>query len=66
MSFALRGPSLKLVPYGAACAMWTGIGAAGAALVGIFLVGESADWERIGCLVLTAAGAIGLRFVTPA
>jgi quaternary ammonium compound-resistance protein SugE len=65
MSFALLGLSLKSVPFGTAYAIWTGIGAAGAAAVGILLFSESTDLARIGCLVLIVAGTIGLRLVTP-
>ena len=63
MSFVLLGVSLRSVPFGTAYAVWTGIGAA--AIVGIFLFGESADWARVCCLALIVAGAIGLRLVTP-
>jgi quaternary ammonium compound-resistance protein SugE len=65
MSFALLGMSLKSVPFGTAYAIWTGIGAAGAALAGMVLFGESADWARVGCLVLIVAGTVGLRLATP-
>lgn len=65
ISFALLALSLKSVPFGTAYAIWTGIGAAGAALLGILLFGESADWTRLGCLILIVAGTIGLRLVTP-
>ncbi len=66
MSFALLGLSLRSVPFGTAYAVWTGIGAAGAAIAGMILFGESADWGRIGCLVLIVAGTMGLRLVSPA
>ena len=65
MSFACLGLSLKAVPFGTAYAVWTGIGAAGAAFAGILLFNESADWGRIACMILIVAGTIGLRFVTP-
>jgi quaternary ammonium compound-resistance protein SugE len=64
MSFGLLGLSLRSVPFGTAYAVWTGIGAGGAAISGMILFGESTDWSRIGCLVLIVAGAIGLRIVT--
>jgi quaternary ammonium compound-resistance protein SugE len=65
MSFALLGMSLKSVPFGTAYAIWTGIGAAGAAVAGMMLFGESADWARVGCLLLIVVGTVGLRLVTP-
>jgi quaternary ammonium compound-resistance protein SugE len=55
-SFGLLGLSLKSVPFGTAYAIWTGIGAAGAAIAGIVLFGESADAARVGCLILIVAG----------
>ena len=65
MSFALLGLSLRSVPFGTAYAVWTGIGAAGAAIAGVFLFGEPADVARVCCLVLIVAGTIGLKLVTP-
>jgi len=65
LSFALLGQSLRGVPFGTAYAVWTGIGAAGAALVGVCLFGESADLGRLCCLALIVAGTIGLKLVTP-
>jgi quaternary ammonium compound-resistance protein SugE len=66
LSFACLGWSLKSVPFGTAYAVWTGIGAAGAAVAGILLFNEPAGWERIVCMLLIVVGAIGLRFVGPA
>ena len=57
-SFGLLGLSLKSVPFGTAYAIWTGIGAAGAAIAGIVLFDESADAARVGCLILIMAGTI--------
>jgi quaternary ammonium compound-resistance protein SugE len=65
LSFVMLGWSLKSVPFGTAYAVWTGIGAGGAVLLGILLFGESADISRIACLGLIIAGTIGLRLVTP-
>ena len=65
LSFGLLGVSLKTVPFGTAYAVWTGIGAAGAAIAGIMLFGESADAARVGCLILIVAGTIGLKLATP-
>lgn len=65
MSFVLLGLSLRSVPFGTAYAIWTGIGAAGAAIAGMVLFGESADLARMCCLALIVAGTIGLKLVTP-
>ena len=63
-SFAMLSLSLKSVPFGTAYAVWTGIGAVGAAVIGMALYGESADPARLGCIVLIVAGTAGLRFVS--
>jgi quaternary ammonium compound-resistance protein SugE len=43
--------------------VWTGIGAAGTAIVGIAAMGDSAAPLRVLCLVLILAGVIGLKLV---
>lgn len=62
-SFALLGLAMKSLPVGTAYAAWVGIGAAGAALLGILLFGEPATPARIGCVLLIVAGVIGLKLV---
>jgi quaternary ammonium compound-resistance protein SugE len=61
LSFVMMSLALKSIPFGTAYAIWTGIGAAGAILVGIFLFGEPADVFRVGCLILIVVGMVGLR-----
>ena len=53
--------AIRALPVGTAYAVWTGIGAAGTATVGIFLLGESVTFSRLGCIVLIIAGTVGLR-----
>src|SRR5260221_8055898 len=65
LSFGLLGVSLKTVPFGTAYAVWTGIGAAGAAIAGIMLFGESAGAARIGCLILIVAATSAPKPPTP-
>jgi quaternary ammonium compound-resistance protein SugE len=65
LSFGLLALSLKSVPFGTAYAIWTGIGAAGAAIAGMVLFGEPADAARVGCLILIVAGTIGLKLASP-
>lgn len=60
-SFYLLTRALQSLPVGTAYAIWTGIGAAGTALVGMVVFGESRDPLRIGSLILIVAGVIGLR-----
>lgn len=47
-----------------AYAVWTGIGAVGAAITGILLLGESASPARLLSLGLIVAGIIGLKLST--
>ena len=65
LSFGLLGLSLKSVPFGTAYALWTGIGAAGAMIVGMVAFGESADAFRLACLTLIIAGMVGLKLASP-
>jgi len=64
LSFAMLSFALKTIPFGTAYAIWTGIGAAGAILVGIFLFGEPADVFRVACLMLIVVGIVGLRLAS--
>lgn len=56
--------ALRTLPLGTAYAVWTGIGAAGTALLGIVLFGESRDAGRLVCLALIVAGIIGLKLMS--
>lgn len=60
-SFMLLSQALRTLPVGVAYAVWTGIGAAGTAVVGMFLFGESRDLLKFVSLALLLAGIIGLR-----
>lgn len=61
LSFILLGWTLKTLPVGTAYAVWTGIGAAGGAIVGILLYGEPASAARLTCVALIVAGIVGLK-----
>jgi quaternary ammonium compound-resistance protein SugE len=63
-SVFLLSISLRTLPVGTAYAVWTGIGAAGTAILGIALLGESAAPIRILCILLILAGVIGLKQVS--
>ena len=54
----------KTLPVGTAYAVWTGIGAVGAAITGILLLGESASPARLLSLGLIVAGIVGLKLST--
>ena len=49
------------LPIGTGYAFWTGIGAVGTAVVGMFLLDESRDWTRIICIGLIILGVVGLK-----
>ena len=63
ISFGLLSYALKTLPVGTTYAVWTGIGAAGTALLGMLLFGESRDAVRLVCIGLIIAGILGLRLV---
>lgn len=61
VSIWLLAQALRSFPVGTAYAVWTGIGAAGTALAGIWLFGESRDVGRLVSLALIVIGIVGLR-----
>jgi quaternary ammonium compound-resistance protein SugE len=67
ISFALLSQGLKHLEVGPAYAVWTGIGAAGTALLGMIALGESITPVKIGSIILILIGVIGLQLsgVTP-
>ncbi|QMI06700.1 quaternary ammonium compound efflux SMR transporter SugE [Citrobacter sp. RHB25-C09] len=64
LSMALLAWAMKTLPVGTAYAVWTGIGAVGAAITGILLLGESANLMRLASLGLIVVGIIGLKLST--
>lgn len=65
-SFALLSLSMRSLPLGTAYAVWTGIGAVGAFIVGIVLLGESASPMRVAAMVLILAGLVLMKVASPA
>jgi quaternary ammonium compound-resistance protein SugE len=63
-SVALLSMSLRTLPVGTGYAVWTGIGAAGTAIFGIALLGESATLPRIVCIGLILGGVLGLKLLS--
>jgi len=51
----------RFIPMGTAYAIWTGIGAVGAFVVGILAFGDAASTMRIASILLIVAGIVGLR-----
>jgi quaternary ammonium compound-resistance protein SugE len=66
ISMWLLAQAARELPIGTAYAVWTGIGAVGAALLGMMLFHESANVMRLGCIALIVVGIVGLKFSTPA
>jgi quaternary ammonium compound-resistance protein SugE len=60
-SFYFLAQALKTIPVGTGYAIWTGIGAAGTAILGIVLFAEPASLARLFCLGLIVAGIVGLK-----
>jgi quaternary ammonium compound-resistance protein SugE len=60
-SFYFLAQALKTIPVGTGYAVWTGIGAAGTAILGIILFAEPASALRLLCIALIVAGIIGLK-----
>ena len=60
-SFGLLILAIKTIPLGTAYAIWTGVGAAGIAIAGIFLFKESVDIYRISSIALIIIGVVGLK-----
>jgi len=65
VSMWLLAQAARELPIGTAYAVWTGIGAVGAALLGMMLFQESANIVRLGCIALIVAGIAGLKLSSP-
>jgi quaternary ammonium compound-resistance protein SugE len=63
-SFYFLAQALKTIPVGTAYAIWTGIGAAGTAILGMMLFSESAALPRLFCIGVIVAGIVGLMLTS--
>jgi quaternary ammonium compound-resistance protein SugE len=63
-SVVLLSLALRTLPIGTGYAVWTGIGAAGTAILGMAVLGDSIAPMRILCITLILAGVIGLKLVS--
>jgi quaternary ammonium compound-resistance protein SugE len=63
-SVILLSLSLRTLPIGTGYAVWTGIGAAGTAILGIAVLGDSAAPARLLCIGFILIGVIGLKLVS--
>jgi quaternary ammonium compound-resistance protein SugE len=64
-SFVLLSIALKTIPVGTGYVVWTGIGAVGTVLVGMFFLDEPRELGRIVCLLLIIVGIVGLKLLSP-
>ena len=61
ISLYFLAQALKTIPLGTGYAVWTGIGAAGTAILGIILFAESVQPVRMLCIALIIGGIVGLK-----
>ena len=61
MSFGLLAVAMKSLPLGTAYTVWTGIGAVGAFLVGVLVLGEQATPMRIAAATLIVGGLVLMK-----
>lgn len=61
-SMLLLMRAIKTIPIGTAYAVWTGIGAVGTVLIGIFVFKEPADFWRIFFISTLIISIVGLKF----
>ncbi len=64
MSMYLLFKATQTLPMGTAYAVWTGIGAVGTVLIGIFVLNEPASFWRVFFIFTLIASIIGLKFVS--
>lgn len=63
-SFGLLSISMRTLPLGVAYTIWTGIGAVGAFVVGVAILGEEASLTRILAALLIVSGLVLMKFST--
>ena len=66
VSLWLLGLAMKSLPVGTAYTVWVGVGAVGTVVLGIVLLGESANAFRLISVAVIIAGIIGLKLDTRA
>jgi quaternary ammonium compound-resistance protein SugE len=66
LSMFLLGWAVRTLPLGTAYTIWTGIGAIGTVILGIWLFNEPLTVVRVGCIALILAGIIGLKVTSGA
>lgn len=64
LSFVLLAQAMRTLPLGTAYTIWTGIGAVGTVLWGMYRLGEPQDLPRMLCIALIIIGIAGLKLMT--
>lgn len=64
ISIYLLAIATKTLPIGTAYAVWTGIGAIGAVIMGIILFRDPTTWQRLLFVGLILSGIIGLKITS--
>jgi len=63
VSMVLLALAVKRLPVGTAYAVWTGIGAVGTALLGVYVLGETLTLVQMGSIGLIVCGIVGLKAI---
>jgi len=63
-SVVLLAHAMRTLPMGTAYAVWVGIGAVGAVIMGILLFDEPVTILRLGSVGLVIAGIVGLKLAS--
>ncbi|WP_266181493.1 quaternary ammonium compound efflux SMR transporter SugE [Dyella humicola] len=66
VSIVLLAMAVKTLPIGTAYAIWTGMGALGAVILGMLLFGDAASPLRLACVALVLVGIVGLKLTSGA
>ena len=64
-SFALLSISMRTLPLGTAYTVWTGIGAVGAFLAGVVVLGEAVTPLRVAGALLILTGLVAMKVASP-
>lgn len=60
-SFGLLSLSMRTLPLGTSYMIWTGIGAVGAFVVGVWFLGEAVSVQRVVAALLIVAGIVTMK-----
>ena len=66
MSFTLLALAMRSLPLGTAYTVWTGIGAVGAFILGVVLLGEALTAMRVVAAALIVGGLLLMKLSSPA